>query len=88
MKLLRILAVALAPTSGTLPPGDWQLIPEFSDEFDGSNLNLTKWDTSLPSWGAWSWAPANVAVAGGAAALTMSYEVHTRADNKTYYYVV
>ena len=51
------------------PGGPWRLLPDFSDEFparrDGSGmlpLNTTRWNTSPPSWGEWSWDPENVQV--------------------------
>jgi len=59
------------------PAGPWRLLPEFSDEFPTCTqpwsecaapamvpLNLSKWNTSVASWGEWSWDPANVEVLG------------------------
>merc|ERR1719273_2122625 len=53
------------------PPGagKWRLLPDFSDEFyvepSGKSvlpLNLSKWNTSVSSWGNWTWSPDNVEV--------------------------
>lgn len=51
------------------PGGPWTLLPDFSDEFavnaQGTTmmpLNTTKWQTSVPSWSNWTWAPENVKI--------------------------
>jgi hypothetical protein len=69
-----LMFVIFSLALGTPPPGNWTLQNEFSDEFD--TLNLTKWNTSVKSWGSWSWAPENVFVFNGNLQLTMSYEEH------------
>ena len=59
------------------PGGPWRLLPEFSDEFPTCTqpwskcaapamvpLNTTKWNTSVASWGDWSWDPSLVKVIG------------------------
>jgi hypothetical protein len=65
-----------SPNCPSSPPGGpWKLLHEFSDEFPACTqpwskcaapniapLNLTKWNTSVASWGEWSWDPANVKV--------------------------
>ena len=69
----------------SLPPGDWRKVEALSDEFDA--LNLTRWNTSVASWGNWSWAAANTKVSDGNLALTMSYDPHTRPHTgQTIYY--
>ena len=65
-----------SPNCPSSPPGGpWKLLHEFSDEFPACTqpwskcaapniapLNLAKWNTSVASWGDWSWDPANVKV--------------------------
>lgn len=31
-------------------PGKWRMVPEFSDEFDGPEIDLKKWHTENPEW--------------------------------------
>lgn len=62
------------------PPGDWRTVSKLSDEFD--SLDLTKWNTSVASWGNWSWTAANAEVRCGNLALTMSYDPHVRPATK------
>jgi len=73
---------------GAVPPGRWEPVPDFSDEFDDAALNATRWDTSPPSWGAWDWNASQVAQGDGALSITMSYDPHpaTRWNGTIYYY--
>ena len=57
------------PSAPPGPPGTWTLLEDFSDEFPASPggngmlpLNTTRWNTNPPSWGNWSWDPANVKI--------------------------
>jgi hypothetical protein len=59
-----------APTGNVAAPSGfvWQVIPELSDEFDGSALDATKWIPSHPYWQGRppsQFDPANVFVSGG-----------------------
>ena len=70
-----------------LPAGKWRLVDDFSDEFDGATVNLSKWNTSYRSWGSWTWDPANVAVvAPGMLKISMAYEAHTCTSGATCFY--
>jgi beta-glucanase (GH16 family) len=63
----------------------WQLLPDYSDEFDAKTLNTAKWNTDVPDWGCWSWENDNVSVNKGSLAIQMKYQPHQR-DGKTLYY--
>ena len=90
-------------TSGcpSAPGPGWSLLQDFSDEFltdlQGKPLpiNMTRWNTSVDSWGDWTWSQDNVAVvpaseadslgSGGYLAVTMTYEPHTRDGQQIFY---
>jgi len=44
-----LLAIAAEPPKCPLP-GQWELIPAFSDEFDGDKLDPAKWHPNNPTW--------------------------------------
>ena len=48
---------------------NWRLVPALSDEFNGSDLDTSKWDDAPQSWGIWTWSADNVSVENGALAL-------------------
>ena len=49
--VLQVLSAAeKEPISCPLEFGKWELIPEFSDEFQGTELDGTKWFPNNPSW--------------------------------------
>lgn len=75
-RLAAFAALTCLMHAAALPPGDWVFRPELSDEFEGDAINGSKWDTSPPSWGVWSWDAANVAVSGGMMHTTMRYKPH------------
>jgi beta-glucanase (GH16 family) len=65
--ILLLLLLLLASVSSQPPPG-YTLIPALSDEFDGSELDLTKWTAASPGWPGRQpglFAASNVEVAGG-----------------------
>ena len=41
------------------PNCDWQINPDFSDEFNNATINQTKWNTDVGDWGTWSWEAEN-----------------------------
>lgn len=58
-------------------PGDWQLVPELSDDFSGSALDTTKWEPFNKTWKgrAPGWFnPSNVTVSGGSLNLSSRVE--------------
>jgi len=66
-------------------PGQWRLLHDFSDEFDGASIDLAKWKTDVGSWGSWSWDAKNVSQDGGQLRIRMRYEPHT-VRGKNFFY--
>lgn len=63
----------------------WQLLPQYSDEFDGGKLDAAKWDNDVADWGVWSWEPGNAWVSDGRLNLRMDYSEHRRGAWTLYY---
>lgn len=63
-----------APGTTLLPPGDWTLDPDRSDEFDGDTLDLDKWGTDHWNMKVRSvqFDPGNVTVSGGKLRLALT----------------
>lgn len=66
-------------------PENWIFRDAVSDEFAGVSLDAEKWESDVPSWGTWSWDPANVSQAGERLALRMVHEPHQRAKRTLFY---
>lgn len=64
---------------------NWNLLSDFSDEFNGQELDRLKWKNNIGSWKTWSWSPENVEVQNGFLEITTRYSPHQR-DEKTIYY--
>lgn len=58
--------------------GNWLMKPAYSDEFDGTALDTSKWNNNIPDWGEWSWEPKNTSVSNGNLNVTMNYEPNSR----------
>lgn len=67
------------------PGGDWVLRDAFSDEFSGSSVNTTKWNTTVASWGNWTWDPSRVSVENGILSVSMAYDPHQRNGQPIFY---
>lgn len=68
------------------PTGNWALLSDYSDEFDGTTINSTIWDYDINDWGAWSWEPQYVYLTGtGSMKIKMVNEQHVRSGT-TYYF--
>lgn len=63
---------------GSGKPSDWKLLAAHSDEFDGGELDRTKWNTDTKDFGPWSWEPENVVQNDGSLHLTMRRDDHKR----------
>ena len=48
--LVLVVSTAWAQTPVCPVPGDWQFVPEFSDEFNGKQLDDAKWWDFNPMW--------------------------------------
>jgi beta-glucanase (GH16 family) len=91
--LLLALSICAAPgaaTAETFQPlqsrnTGWQLLPQFSDEFDGAQLDTAKWDNDVKDWGMWSWEPENIWVGNGRLHVRMDYLEHKRGWQTLYY---
>lgn len=74
-----VAALLIVPSMGQADPpsGQWQLLPAFSDEFEGSALDTTKWYPNNPQWKGRQpgyFTPDNVQVSDGRLQITMKYE--------------
>lgn len=58
--------------------GNWVMKSAYSDEFDGTQLDTSKWNNNIPDWGEWSWEPKNTSVSNGNLNVTMNYEPNSR----------
>ncbi len=63
----------------------WELVDQFSDEFNGKRLDESKWNRDIGMWGVRSWSPDCVKVKNGNMALTMRYEEHESKGNEYFY---
>ncbi len=75
------------PAAITPPPipGKWVLNKDFSDEFNGTEINETLWDHKLAPWGERAWSADNVFQKDGNLTIRAVYEPHT-ARGKQYFY--
>ena len=88
--LLTFLLVALSHFSNgqqpvSDPSGSWQLLTNYSDEFNGTTLDNTLWDNNINSWGAWSWDQQNVYLQNGTMHIRMINEKHVRGLDTFYF---
>lgn len=65
--------------------GTWKLIPNFSDEFDGSEVDLTKWNNHPAHYGAMSWDEKNTIQKSGKLHLQLVHDPHIRDNQKLFY---
>lgn len=66
-------------------PEKWKFVAAFSDEFEGPNIDLQKWNIDTEDWGAWSWEPENAFQRDGSLHLQMVQETHKRGMNALEY---
>ncbi|EMI15793.1 kappa-carrageenase [Rhodopirellula maiorica SM1] len=66
-------------------PEDWAFASEFSDEFNGDQLDTQKWNIDTEDWGTWSWEPENAFLKDGSLQLQMVQEYHQRGNTKLAY---
>ncbi|GAA5508702.1 kappa-carrageenase [Novipirellula caenicola] len=93
---IAVVAIAISLSAQADPPqpfgdvlnssvGDWELMPGFSDEFNGQRIDTRKWNIDTEDWGTWSWDPENVRVEDGSLLLQMVQETHQRDKQKLDY---
>ncbi len=66
-------------------PADWELVSQFSDEFNGNQIDKTKWNIDTEDWGTWSWEPDNATQSDGSLHLRMVQDTHQRGNQKLDY---
>jgi beta-glucanase (GH16 family) len=74
--------IPLAPHGQT---GEWTLLTDVSDEFDGRTINPRKWNNNPASWGAWTWDERNTAQGYGKLHIRMVHEPHLRNTVRMFY---
>jgi beta-glucanase (GH16 family) len=83
-----ILVTGCAPIEHRQPvgvPGKWTLVEEFSDEFDGADVDEAKWNRSLAPWGERAWRPGNVYTKDGFLHIRAAYDPHEHKGRKYFY---
>jgi beta-glucanase (GH16 family) len=83
--LLAESSPAAKPAPLSDPDGRWNLVDDYSDEFNAKQLDLRKWNSDYSDWGDWSWEPENVRLVDGCAEITMRYQPHTRKGRRLFY---
>ncbi len=88
----QINAQDLEPKNTVNKEYSWNLLEDFSDEFNGSSIDWLKWskNKSLPNTNAWKWNnDSNVTISDfegeNSAALTMKQNARNKEDNGTYF---
>lgn len=63
----------------TAQPGEtWEIKWNRSDDFNGTEVNRSKWNPNVSNVGVWSWDNNNVKVSNGTAKITVTQDNHTR----------
>lgn len=65
--------------------GEWKLLEDFSDEFNGLDVDDAKWDRHLAPWGERAWRAENVYQEDGTLRIRAKYEPHEHGGNKYFY---
>lgn len=77
---------ANGPVLPLRPDADgWQLVSDFSDEFDASGVDTSKWFTTMEPWGDRAWTPDNVIQKDGILRVRATYEPHTNKGERFFY---
>ncbi len=67
------------------PDNDWEINPDFSDEFNNPVIDQAKWNTDVGDWGTWSWEPENAYITDTVLTLRMKQQEHTRGGTDYYF---
>ena len=65
--------------------GDWKFVAGQSDEFEGDQVDRTKWNIDTKDFGPWSWEPENVTQKDGSIHLHMVQKDHQRGRRTLHY---
>ncbi len=71
--------------SPTGQSGNWKLLEDFSDEFNGTEVDTSKWNSNPKSYGAMTWDEGNSALKDGNLHLKLDYQPHVRSNQKLFY---
>ncbi|MEO0793573.1 MAG: kappa-carrageenase [Verrucomicrobiota bacterium] len=71
-----------------IPNARWQLVDEFSDEFNATDINTGKWNNKLRPWGERAWSTDNLWQQDGKLFIQARYEPHVGPDGNDYFYKV
>ena len=91
--LISLLTIPSLSAEEPLPFGDilkgqsmnWEFASDLSDEFNGPEIDLNKWNIDTEDWGVWSWEPENAFQKNGFIHLQMVQETHQRGNNTFHY---
>ncbi|MGE4490530.1 MAG: family 16 glycosylhydrolase [Kiritimatiellales bacterium] len=73
------------PVLNTGDNRQWELLNDFSDEFNAVQLDEQKWHNDESDWGTWSWNPDNVYLQNGSLHIRMAYDPHLRDGQQIFY---
>ena len=65
--------------------GTWNLLTDYSDEFNSTSLDVTKWDNNINNFGVWTWDSSNVYLSNGTMHIRMVNEQNV-SGGVTYYF--
>ncbi len=89
IKVTKLLHAPASKSAVSVKPvgqeGSWNLLTEFSDEFNGDQINPGKWNNNPASWGAWSWEEKNTTQKDGNLSIQMTYAPHSRNGTPLFY---
>ncbi len=71
--------------SPTGQSGNWKLLEDFSDEFNGFDVDTSKWNNNPKRYGAMTWDDDNTALKDGSLHLSLAYQPHMRSNQKLFY---
>ena len=84
MSISSILVTGCATAEHEQPVGvlaKWTLVEEFSDEFDGTDVDSAKWTRNVRPWGERAWRPENVYTKDGVLHIRAAYDPHEHKGN-------
>ena len=64
---------------------DWKFVANQSDEFEGDQIDRSKWNIDTTDFGPWSWEPSNIAQKKGSLHIRMMQQDHQRGDQTLHY---
>ena len=63
----------------------WEINEGFSDEFNASEIDQSKWNNDTNDWGTWSWEPERAFITDTVLTLRMVQDQHYRGDKEYYF---